>query len=90
MQHHIVENVHTKLEQLERINRGLLITQLEGFREQTLRIASDEQLIVPLKLNVSFQLKAYLDLLRRAERLGLLAVYTVLRFTACETPARPQ
>lgn len=76
VQHQIVENVHTKLEQMERINRGLLITQLEGFREQTLRIASDEQLIDPLKLKVSFQLKAYLTLLREQNNLASLAIYT--------------
>ncbi|ABA88306.1 sensor histidine kinase response regulator, Hpt domain-containing [Syntrophotalea carbinolica DSM 2380] len=89
VQHHIVENVHTKLEQLERINRGLLITQLEGFREQTLRIASDEQLIVPLKLNVSFQLKAYLDLLREQNDLASLAIYTPEGSPVAELGAAP-
>jgi signal transduction histidine kinase/CheY-like chemotaxis protein/HPt (histidine-containing phosphotransfer) domain-containing protein len=71
----IVENAHIKLQQLERTNRGLLINQLESFKEQTLRIASDNQLIVPLKLNVTFQLKAYLKLLQDQNQLSCLAVY---------------
>ena len=73
---HIVKNSQIKLQQLERINRGLLISQLESFREQTLRIASDNQLIVPLKWDVSFQLKAYLDLLREQNSLTALTIFS--------------
>jgi signal transduction histidine kinase/CheY-like chemotaxis protein len=73
---HILQNGHTKLQQLEQIHRGLFIAQLDNFREQSLRIASDNQLIIPLKLDVSFQLKAYLDLLREQNDLACLAVFT--------------
>jgi signal transduction histidine kinase/DNA-binding response OmpR family regulator/HPt (histidine-containing phosphotransfer) domain-containing protein len=76
VQNHLLENAHIKIQQLERTNRGLLITQLEGFREQTLRIAADNQLIVPLKLNVPFQLKAYLNLLREQNNLASMAVFS--------------
>jgi signal transduction histidine kinase/CheY-like chemotaxis protein len=87
---HIVENSQIKLQQLERINRGLLITQLESFREQTLRIASDNQLIVPLKLDISFQLKAYLDLLREQNNLTALAVFSPEGIPIAEIGPAPQ
>ncbi|MDK2847825.1 MAG: hypothetical protein PWP34_1178 [Desulfuromonadales bacterium] len=81
---HFRENVHTKIQQLERTNRGLLIARLDGFREQTLRIASDNQLIVPLKLEVSFQLKAYLNLLREQNDLAAMAIFTPQGSTIAE------
>jgi hypothetical protein len=73
---HIVENSQIKLQQLERINRGLLIAQLESFREQSLRLASDNQLIVPVKRENALQLNAYLDLLREQNKLTSLAIFS--------------
>lgn len=87
---HIVENAQIKLQQLERINRGLLITQLESFREQTLRIASDNQLIDPLKRDSSFQLKAYLDLLREQNNLTALAIFSPEEIPVAAIGPRPK
>ena len=87
---HIVQNSHIKLQQLERINRGLLISQLESFREQTLRIASDKQLIVPLKREVSFQLKAYLELLRTQNNLTALTIFSPNGIALADIGPAPQ
>lgn len=65
-----------KLRQLEKVTTALMINYRETFKERTLRLASDNQIIVPYKLNVHFQLKERLSILYRQNGLESLAVIT--------------
>ena len=70
----IVEFSAIKLRQLEDFNSTLLHKNLASFKEKAIRIASDNQIIVPYKLKVHFQLKTYLEQLFERDDLGTLAV----------------
>jgi len=65
-----------KLLQLEKVTKALMVNYRETFKERTLRLASDNQIIVPYKLNVHFQLKEHLAILHRQNNLESLAVIT--------------
>ncbi|MEA3360124.1 MAG: ATP-binding protein [Thermodesulfobacteriota bacterium] len=65
-----------ELRQLERANAGFLIHKLETFKEKAMRMASDNQIIVPYKLNVQFQLHAYLSLLSEHNGLTSMAIFS--------------
>ncbi len=72
----ISQLAHQNIIQLNRVNRGFLLNKLENFQEKTLRIASDNQIIVPLKLQISFQLKFYLSLVLEQENFLSIVLYT--------------
>lgn len=63
-----------ELKQLETVNEALLFQRLEVFSETTQRLAINPQLVVPLKLNVTYQLQAFLDILLKQNSLQTLAV----------------
>jgi len=65
-----------KLQQLEKVTKALMVNYRETFKERTLRLASDNQIIVPYKLNVHFQLNEHLAILLRQNKLEFLAVIT--------------
>jgi signal transduction histidine kinase len=62
------------MRQLEHFNSTLLINNLESFREKAIRIAADNQIIVPYKLKVHFQLKAYLEQLFGRDDLDTISI----------------
>ena len=70
----IVEFSDIKMHQLEQFNATLLLHEINSFKEKAIRIASDNQIIVPYKLKVDFQLKAYLEQLLALDKLCTLAV----------------
>ncbi len=70
----IVEFSEIKMRQLEHFNSTLLLNHLDSFKEKAIRIASDNQIIVPYKLKVHFQLKAHLEKLFDLNELGTLSV----------------
>ncbi|CAN2041703.1 two-component system, sensor histidine kinase [Candidatus Magnetomoraceae bacterium gMMP-15] len=63
-----------KLQQLKHINQGLLFNMQDNFAEKIQRLASDNQIIVPYKLNVNSQLESYLTLLKEQNNLESIAV----------------
>ena len=65
---------HIKMEHLAEVNTVLMINKLDAFREKAKRIASDNQIIVPYKLKVHFQLSAYLDHLLQENELSTIAI----------------
>ena len=60
-QSRLIEFSHLKIKHLADVNTDLLINKLEVFKEKALRLASDNQIIVPYKLNVKFQLSKHLN-----------------------------
>ncbi|HBF43741.1 MAG TPA: hypothetical protein DDW42_08985 [Desulfobacteraceae bacterium] len=72
----IDEHSKIRLLQLERLNTGLMINKMEAFKEKSMRLASDNQIIVPYKLGVQFQLNTYLSLLLEQNGLESLALIT--------------
>ena len=72
----IAEFSGIKMRQMEQFNSTLLFTQLESFKEKAIRIASDNQIIVPYKLKVQFQIKSYLEKLADLDELGTITVMT--------------
>jgi len=65
-----------KLRQLEKVATALMVNYKETFKERSLRLAADNQIIVPYKLNVHFQLKEHLSILHRQNKLESLAIIT--------------
>ena len=63
-----------KMRQLEHFNAAMLLNHLDAFKEKAIRIASDNQVIVPYKLKVQFQLKSHLQHLLALNELGTIAV----------------
>ncbi len=72
----IVDYSTIKMRQMEHFNSTLLLSRLDAFKEKAIRIASDNQIIVPYKLKVQFQLKAYLEQLFGLDDLGTVSVMT--------------
>jgi signal transduction histidine kinase len=72
----IAEYSTIKMRQLENFNSTLLFNLLESFREKAIRIAADNQVIVPYKLKVHFQLKAYLEQLFDRDDLDTISIIT--------------
>ncbi|HWR73013.1 MAG TPA: ATP-binding protein, partial [Nitrospirota bacterium] len=72
----IAEFSGIKMRQLEHFNSTLLLSRLDSFKEKAIRIASDNQIIVPYKLKVNFQIKAYLEKLADLDELGTISVMT--------------
>ena len=60
-QRRLVEFSRLKMKHQSDVNTDLLVNKLEVFREKALRLASDNQIIVPYKLRVPFQLSKHLD-----------------------------
>ena len=73
----ISELARLDLEQRNRSNRGFLLNKLEIFREKAMRMASDNQIVVPYKLEVLFQLNAYLSLLVERDELIGVGIYSM-------------
>ncbi len=71
----LTKTSQTDLKQLETVNQGLLRQRLEDFSEKSQRLAINSQLIVPLKLNVAYQLQAVLDTMLAQNELQTLAVF---------------
>ena len=65
-----------KLRQLEKVAAALMVNYRQTFKERTLRLASDNQIIVPYKLNVQFQLNSHLSVMSAQNDLETLAVIT--------------
>ncbi|MDX2480826.1 MAG: ATP-binding protein, partial [Desulfuromusa sp.] len=63
-----------KMRQIEHFNAAILLNQLDSFKEKAIRIASDNQVIVPYKLKVQFQLQSHLQHLKSLNELGTIAV----------------
>ena len=63
-----------KMQQLENFNSAILLNQLDNFKEKAIRIASDNQMIVPYKLKVHFQLKSHLEHLLALNELGTISI----------------
>lgn len=70
----ILEYSNIKIGQLEHFTYALLLSNLSSFEEKVLRIASDNQIIVPYKLKVDYQLQAYLNQLFLSNQLVTLSI----------------
>ena len=70
----ILEFSAIKMRQLEHFNATMLLNSMDSFKEKAIRIASDNQVIVPYKLKVDFQLKAHLEHLADLNAFGTLSV----------------
>ena len=57
----LIEFSRLKLKHLGDVNSDLMVNKLDVFKEKTMRLASDNQIIVPFKLNVKFQLLKHLN-----------------------------
>ena len=72
----IIESSKVKITQQKRMNAGMMTNKLDAFKEKAMRIASVNQIIVPYKLKVPFQLKAYLKLLVRQNELDSIGIFS--------------
>lgn len=70
----IEEFTAIKIRQLEQFNATMLLTQLDSFKEKAIRIASDNQVIVPYKLKVQFQLISHMKHLVALNELGTISL----------------
>ena len=59
-QRRLIEFSHIKIRHLGEVSTDLMVNRLNVFREKAMRLASDNQIIVPYKLNVKFQLSKHL------------------------------
>ena len=60
-QSRLIEFSRLKLKHLGDVNTDLMVNKLDVFKEKAMRLASDNQIIVPFKLKVKFQLMKHLD-----------------------------
>ena len=63
-----------ELKQLEDVNRRMLFQRLEAFAETTRRLAVNPQIVVPLKLNVTYQLQESLETVLEQNSLESIAI----------------
>ena len=70
----MVESSKIKLGQLEHFNSFFLLDKQDSLKEKALRIASDNQIIVPFKLKVQYQLQDYLNRLFLQEEFVTLSL----------------
>ena len=71
----IEKSSQIKMNQLISINQGIMEMRQKMFSEKSLRLASDNQLIIPYKLRVTFQLKSYLRILQEQNNFSSLAIF---------------
>ena len=73
-QKRLVEFSRLKMLNQSDVNTDLLVNKLEVFKEKVLRLASDNQIIVPYKLGVQFQLTKHLYQLLEQNELVTIAI----------------
>ncbi len=71
----LTKSSKTELQHLKNVTQGLLYERLNAFSETTQRLAIHPQLVVPLKLNVSYQLEEFVEILQDQNALETLAVF---------------
>ncbi len=59
-QRRLIEFSRLQVSHLSEVNTDLMANKLDVFKEKVMRLASDNQIIVPYKLNVQFQLSKHL------------------------------
>ncbi len=64
-----------EFQQLEKTVDGLLVLMRDNFSNRLQRLASDNQMIVPFKLNVDAQLKSYLEFQVKQNNLQSMALF---------------
>jgi signal transduction histidine kinase len=72
----IIESSKLKITQKKRMNAGMMTNKLDAFKKKAMLIASVNQIIVPNKLKVPYQLKAYLTHLLRQNELESIGIFS--------------
>jgi signal transduction histidine kinase len=72
----IIESSKEKLTQKKRMIAGMMTIKLDAFKEKAMNIATANQIIVPYKPKVPFQLKSYLTLLLKRNELESIGVFS--------------
>ena len=75
-QRRLIEFSRLKIRHLSDVNTDLLVNKLDVFKEKAMRLASDNQIIVPYKLNVKFQLSKHLDQLLDQNELKNITLFS--------------
>ena len=75
-QKRLIEFSHLKIQHLGDVNTDLLVNKLVVFKEKAMRLASDNQIIVPYKLNVKFQLSKHLNQLLDQNDLKNITIFS--------------
>ena len=75
-QSRLIEFSRLKLKHLGDVNTDLMVNNLDVFKEKAMRLASDNQIIVPFKLNVRFQLLKHLNQLLNQNDLINITIIT--------------
>ena len=75
-QRRLEEFSRLKIAHLSDVNADLMVNKLDVFKEKVMRLASDNQIIVPYKLNVQFQLSKHLNQLLIQNELDNITIFS--------------